>query len=173
MLGLTKLFCIICSSTDKQSQSCKMFFFFSQHINTNIAKHDQWLCHTGITQAKQTQSRSLDIMQQATKACCSASLQLCIVTKLLLSKHDVRPSIWSSTQEKLFTTQLSHPCGCTCHVCSRRLWKKGQTVLHGHCCPLKSLTGVNWPYWLALMCLLFVCLPSLSVSGPQETKHAQ
>lgn len=49
------------------------------------------------------------------------------------------------------------------------LWKKVQTVLQGHCCPLKSLTGVNWPYWLALMCLLFVCLPSLSVSEPQET----
>lgn len=96
-------------------------------------------------------------MQPATKAGCSADLSS---FALWLNWFFIRA--WCEALQlklntwELFIAQLLHPPGCTCHVCSRRLWKKGQTVLHGHCRPLKSLTGVNWPYWLALMRLLFV-----------------
>lgn len=134
-----------------ETKSTSHMIFFS---TSNLSQHDQWSCLAP--------RHALFQSSQVVHCDCTAFI------KTWCEAVHLQPYAG-----KLFTTQLVHPPGCTCHVCSRILWKKGQTVLQGHCCPLKSLTGVNWPNWPALMCLLVVCLPSLSASGQQETKHAQ
>lgn len=62
-LGPTPMFCTVCSSSNKQHQSC--FFFFNTLSLPNMISES-------VTLASHKPNKSLVIMQAATKACCSA-----------------------------------------------------------------------------------------------------